>query len=127
MVQQIRVTWPPAGFNMASLQFICHHFTQLQELVMEFPGSELYKMIKMSLGAHWTDLFTAIKMLSSRGVACCMSDSDIQTWYICPTADLVEKTCQPSLFMSTFFYREKSMNDDERKWGNLSIAHKFVD
>ena len=80
MVTMVRVTWPSEMFNLASFRVIFDHFTQLQELIMEFPGAlELGDMI----GAHSTDFLTVGKMLASRGVACCMSDTDSKV-YICP-------------------------------------------
>ena len=79
-VQRIHLIWPSEMFNLASFRVIFDHFTQLQELIMEFPGAlELGDMI----GAHSTDFLTVAKMLASRGVACCMSDTDSKV-YICP-------------------------------------------
>merc|ERR550517_2287633 len=79
MVTMVRVTWPSEILNLSSFRVIFDHFTQLQELNMEFPGYGLSNMI----GAHSTDFLTVGKMLATRGVACCMSDTDSKV-YICP-------------------------------------------
>ena len=102
LVQQIRVTWPPATFNLANFLVIFDQFTQLQELVMEFPGYEVDNIARCQR-AHSADLLTAGNMLSSRG-ACCMSSDTNTKAYISPTAELVERTSQPSLSNPTFVY-----------------------
>ena len=90
-------------FNLASFRVIFDHFTQLQELIMECPGSELGNMLFSDYLT--TDMLTVGQMLSSHGVACCMSTTDPdEKVYICPTADLVEKTCQRSFYSDHFMY-----------------------
>ena len=100
-VQRIHLIWPSEMFNLASFRVIFDHFTQLQELIMEFPGN----MVLTDMGAHLTDFLTVGKILSSRGVACCMTDTDtVAKGYICPTADLVRRTSQPSHSIANFMY-----------------------
>ena len=123
LVQQIRVTWPPATFNLASFRVILDHFTQLQELIMEFPGYEMGNMVR-GTGGHSTDILTAGKMLSSRG-ACCMSSDTSTKVYICPTADLAERTSQPSLNRPIFMYICGSIPESLKDVGKMiqQMAH----
>ena len=125
MVQQIRVTWPPATFNLANFLVVFDHVTQLQELVMEFPGNEL-DVDNMAMGprAHSTDLLAAGKMLSSRDVACMSSDTSTKV-YICPTADLAERTSQPSLNRPIFMFFCGSLQESLKDVGKMiqQMAH----
>ena len=84
-VQQLHVTAPPNVFSLATFRLILGSFPSLQEMVVDLPGTELWR-----LRINDTDLIAIAKELDTRSVSCCISDT-YKHMFVSPTVDLIKR------------------------------------
>ena len=85
-VQQLHVTAPPNVFSLATFRLILEGFPSLQEMVVDLPGIELWRL-------RDTDFAIAIpiaKELDTRSVSCCISDTRAHL-FVSPSLDLIKR------------------------------------
>ena len=87
-VQQLHVTAPPRVFSLATYRLILESFPSLQEMVVDLPGRELWR-----LRMNNTDLIAIAiaiaKELDTRSVSCCISDTS-EHMFVSPSVDLIK-------------------------------------
>ena len=83
-VQQLHVTAPPNVFSLATIRLILESFPSLQEMVVDLPGTELWR-----LRINDTDLIAIAKELDTRSVSCCISDTRAHM-FVSPSVDLIK-------------------------------------
>ena len=85
-MQQLHVTAPPNVFSLATFRLILEGFPSLQEMVVDLPGIELWRL-------RDTDFAIAIpiaKELDTRSVSCCISDT-YDYMFVSPSLDLIKR------------------------------------
>ena len=88
-VQQLHVTLPPFNvLSLATIRLILESFPSLQEMVVDLPGRELWR-----LRMNNTDLIAIAiaiaKELDTRSVSCCISDTS-EHMFVSPSVDLIK-------------------------------------
>ena len=83
-MQQLHVTAPPCVFSLATYRLILESFPSLQEMVVDLPGTELWR-----LRINDTDLIAIAKELDTRSVSCCISDTS-EHMFVSPSVDLIK-------------------------------------
>ena len=106
-VQQLHVTAPPNVFSLATYRLILESFPSLQEMVVDLPGRELWR-----LRMNNTDLIAIAiaiaKELDTRSVSCCISDTRAHL-FVSPSLDLIKR--KPVTSDKVFLYT-RSLDKD---------------